>query len=225
MRKLITALIPCILFAAGAPAHAQDSWAGVRKGGEALVFTLSGLSNLGPQEAGSGDSLGVAGGVGMKFWLTDRLAVRGILGFTLNSQTDKATVAQQSDEKTTITGITVMPGIQFNMVKVGQGFGYVGGQLAFVYIKYNVDNTNKVPGFNIESSGTGFGVGGFMGIEYFLWESVSLSAEYQLMFATTSGKDKQTVPGTASTESDRPSETMITLKSGSSAALTLSMYF
>jgi hypothetical protein len=80
-------------------------------------------------------------------------------------------------------------------------------------------------GASYKVTSTTFGVGVFVGAEWFAWDNISLAAEYRLGFSTSSGKTEIGVPAPGTgTSFDSPSTTSIGLGSGNAAALTLAIY-
>lgn len=212
--KTITVLLVLVL--STGMILAQDTKPMGRSGDKALLFSLNGLSNL-----GAGD---FNGGVGMRLHLTDQMAVRVGLGFMNESETTKYQgTGTGADIKESSMQFSIAPGLQYYMMKNGPVSGYVGGQILFASTSSTLENINFVSGNKDETSETVFGAGVFLGVEWFPWNSISLSAEYQLSFMTSSGTMKVTRSG-QTTETDAPDVTSIGLASSNKAAFTLSIF-
>lgn len=220
MRKLFPALImilltPGIVLAQGEGGSEQYG------GDKAIFFSLHALGKLAARDFGSaafGDTSSVGVGFGMKYYFSKQLALRFGLGFT--SQTWKVkSETSTAEDKTSIFLLLVMPGFQYTVAQAGPVAGYVGGQVVFGTgsITFETSTTKD------ESTSTAFGAGAFLGVEWFIAKSVSLNAEYQLMFNTSSAKEKYTVSG-STTETDLPSHLNINLSSGSSATVAIAFY-
>lgn len=214
MKKLFT--LALVIFLVPFLLQAQDASSKRSAGDKALLFSLSGLGNL-----GAGNYMG---GVGFKYYFSNNLALRAGLGFANSSETKKAPTSAGADEKTTDMAFSIAPGIVYELARTGAVVGYVGGQIMYTMSSNTVENPNHVKDTKTEVTGSTFGAGVFMGAEWYPWNNVSLSAEYLLGFSSTTGKNKTTI-GSTTTETDAPSSTVIGLGSANSASFTLSFYW
>lgn len=212
MQRFYQVLILCLFVPATVPAQ-ETVWK-PPESGMAVLFSLNGLSALGADDFGSTDfsDTSIVGGVGLKFLLSPELALRANLGFGNTGITEKAGTTEL---KFNGTYFWLMPGIQYNLVRVERLNGYIGGQILFASASFTIEGATS----KSEGSETHFGAGAFLGFEWFAFDGISLSAEYALMFRTLSGT--RTSDGESS---DLPSSTKITLKSNNSAHLILSFY-
>jgi opacity protein-like surface antigen len=209
MKRVAVALL--IAAVAGTSAWAQKT----KEGDKAWLFTLSGLSNLGVG--------GYNGGLGLLYYLSDDLGLTVGLGFSTSSTTMKAPAGSGgADEKESSLGLTLSPGVRFNLASSGPVVGYAGVSVLVGISSETTENPNYVSGNKVETSSTSIGAGVTVGAEWFAWSNVSLGASYSLAFTTSSGKTKTTSGGTT-TEQDAPSTT--TIATTPSGAFTLSIYW
>jgi opacity protein-like surface antigen len=209
MKRVAVALL--IAAVAGTSAWAQKT----KEGDKAWLFTLSGLSNLGVG--------GYNGGLGLLYYLSDDLGLTVGLGFSTSSTTTKAPAGSGgADQKESSLGLTLSPGLRFNIASSGPIVGYAGVGVLVGISSETTENPNHVSGDKVETSSTRIGAGVTVGAEWFAWSNVSLGASYSLAFTTSSGKTKTTSGGTT-TEQDAPSTT--TIATTPSGAFTLSIYW
>jgi opacity protein-like surface antigen len=209
MKRVAVALL--IAAVAGTSAWAQKT----KAGDKAWLFTLSGLSDLRVN--------GYNGGLGLLYYLNDDLGLTVGLGFSTSSTTTKAPAGSGgADEKESSLGLTLSPGVRFNIASSGPIVGYAGVGVLVGISSETTENPNHVSGNKVETSSTSIGAGVTVGAEWFAWSNVSLGASYSLAFTTSSGKTKTTSGGTT-TERDAPSTT--TIATTPSGAFTLSIYW
>jgi hypothetical protein len=207
MKRVAVALL--IAAVAGTSAWAQKT----KAGDKAWLFTLRGLSDLMVD--------GYNGGLGLLYYLSDDLGLTVGLGFSTRDTTKKAPAGGADSVKTSL-GLTLSPGVRFNIASSGPVVGYAGVSVLVGISSETTENLNYVRGDKVETSSTSIGVGVTVGAEWFAWSNVSLGASYSLAFTTSSGKTKTTLSGTT-TEQDAPStKTIATTPSG---AFTLSIYW
>jgi opacity protein-like surface antigen len=209
MKRVAVALL--IAAVAGTSAWAQKT----KAGDKAWLFTLSGLSDLGVG--------GYNGGLGLLYYLSDDLGLTVGLGFSTSSTTTKAPAGSgKPDKDSTSLGLTLSPGVRFNIASSGPIVGYVGVGVLVGISSETTKNADHISDKKVESSSTRIGAGVTVGAEWFAWSNVSLGASYSLAFTTSSGKTKTTSGGTT-TEQDAPSTT--TIATTPSGAFTLSIYW
>jgi opacity protein-like surface antigen len=210
MKRVAVALL--IAAVAGTSAWAQKT----KAGDKAWLFTLRGLSNLGVD--------GYNGGLGLLYYLSDDLGLTVGLGFSTSSTTTKAPEGSGgADQKESSLGLTLSPGLRFNIASSGPIVGYAGVSVLVGISSETTENPNYVSGDKVETSSTSIGAGVTVGAEWFAWSNVSLGASYSLAFMTSSGKTKITSGGTSLPEQDAPSTT--TIATTPSGAFTLSIYW
>ena len=138
-----------------------------QQGDKAVLFNFVGLSAL--------NLNAYQGGIGGKYFISNGMALRGMLLFGLDNRTTSGT-PQFTDNS---LSIGIAAGLEYHLPLASQVNPYVGGQLSFLN---TAETTN--PGANRTSSTT-FGLGAIGGIEYFFNSNLSLSAEYQFGVTST----------------------------------------
>jgi outer membrane protein W len=211
--KKVTIVLLAVVFAASLGFAGEPK---TKMGDEALLFSFSGLSNLGVGNYG--------GGIGAKYYFQDDMAFRGSLGFNWSGSTQKDNAASNPgpDDKTTNMSFSLMPGIQSNIATNGSVVAYVGASAGFWWSSSTRENAGHVSGTKTVNTSTSFGIGGFAGFEWFAWDNISLGGEYNLMLNIGSSSNEVTSGGTT-TKTDGPST--MGLGFGSSGALTAAVYF
>jgi opacity protein-like surface antigen len=191
MRKLVA--LSLAVFLAGTLAFSQDEPAAVsRAKKKGLLFTVSGLGDFGVK----GNLLGVSvptssavsqdlAGLGLKYYLSPKMAIRGALhlGYT---QVDTNTAAGTQKVKTTVVGFA--PGLEYHFVNTKAVTAYFGGAAAFGLFKSSTPTDPSGNSPDLKFQGIVYSLALLMGVEFFLAENLSLGAEYQLGASATSGK-------------------------------------
>lgn len=195
-----------------------------KAGDKALLFSLYGLSDLG---AGNFN-----GGIGGKYYVANRLAVRLSLGLrssttTSNNPLSPVPAGEKGEREATSTSFTGYVGGLYSVATTGSVNAYVGATVGYSIENISADGING-DGFDAdskwESSFAGVTAGAVLGVEWFPWESISVGAEYALSFTSYSGEGTRTTDG-ASAKSGENSLTAFTASSANSASLTVSVYF
>jgi hypothetical protein len=224
MRKLATVIT--ILMLVGSVASGQDAVPGPSAGSKGMLFSFSGLANLG---AGTYE-----GGLGLKLYLSDYTAVRGIVLFGLSSTTTpvNAPAGWSSVDATTSDNTFGVGGaieLHFTKSRISP---YIGGGILFATRSTESKTGDSAPAGGILSQtttknangATSISIGGLLGVEYYITSGVSLSAEYQIGFTSSSNKDLEvSTPGTPTVTTKRGSSTAIGINN--SGLLTLAVYF
>lgn len=167
MKRQITLLLSTILLAA-AGVQAQPLNV-AQQGDKAVLFNFTGLSTL---------SLNAyQGGIGGKYFISDGLAVRGMLLFGMDNSTTNSS-PQFTDN---LLSFGIGGGLEYHLPLASRISPYVGGVFSFLTSAETVN-----PG-DTKTSSTSFGLGAIGGIEYFFNQNLSLSAEYQFGLSSTSG--------------------------------------
>lgn len=154
-------------------------------GDKAVLFNFTGLSTL---------NLGAYnGGVGGKYFISDDIAVRGMLLFGVDNETTKGTVdfTNATDNK---LSFGIGGGLEYHLPLASRVSPYLGGEVFFMNSAETFTPSVLAGGTanSIKTTTTSFGLGAIAGVEYFFNDNVSLAAEYQ--FGVES--DNTTNPGT-----------------------------
>jgi hypothetical protein len=211
MRKtflfVIAIIIPVLL-------HAQEPYFMAKAGDQALLFSLKGLSII---TAGDFD-----GGLGYQTYFANHWAFRFGLGFGYDKKTVAKPAGTLSDSVSARFRLDFMPAIRYNISESANMEAYIG-LAALVSLSNNTVDGAGFYDINFSEKETGLGACLIVGAEWFAFKNLSLSAEYQLMLKTTSGKKKVT-SGTNEQEDDMPISFNLML-GASQANFTISFYF
>jgi hypothetical protein len=193
-----------------------------RAGDMALGLNVVGVALVSPD---LNNSLGIFNGIDGQYSLAQDLQFRASLLFTTHSKTTKAASGNTNgvDQVETQSLFTIAPGLRYIFAHNTNIQGYLGGEVIFGMNSNSTDGINNVKDNNTKTSNTNFGVGAFIGAEWFAWKNVSFSIEYQLAFLTKSGTEKNTF-GSTSVSTDAPAETWLGL-GFSVTHLTVNFYF
>jgi hypothetical protein len=212
-------------------AYAQEVTPSVGAGSKGMMFSFSGLSNLGVNNFN--------GGLGGKYFLSEALALRAAILFAHAGQEDLANpptgfVGTDGSRSATEFGLTI--GAEYHMLK-SRVSPYVGAELGFtsasteqksagtalppaVYTQTVTKNaTGGLLGYY---GGMNIGIAAILGVEFFLTKELSLAGEYQLGFGITSRSDQEITTGPTTTTTKTGSTTAMGV---STTALTLAVYF
>ena len=205
-------------------AWSEDVTPEIAAGSKAALFSFSGLATLGANAYN--------GGIGMKYYLIDMLALRASLMFAFADQGTPAPAAGGTAGDANAFSVGLNVGAEYHLLKTRVS-PYVGATLGFTSTstsqktavaagvpQYTVTNAlapvlGFAPGFN-------FNIAALAGVEFFIVKELSLAAEYRLGYSVTAPYDQKT------TEPNVPA-----VKSGASSfigiytggALTLAFYF
>jgi hypothetical protein len=196
-----TLLILSVL-ALAVSAYAADASKGIEPGDKALLFNATfvnaGLFN---------------GGMGMKYYLSEGLALRPVLTFNFGSTTDKNENIDTTwmwaddyqviydDDKTTTSSFGLELALEKTLatkgavnINAGLGAGFGMSSYTREYGERYIEVGGTATGVyttKTERSSTNFGGGVLLGAEWFITEAISLGAEYQLGIEMSSeGKDE-----------------------------------
>lgn len=185
----VSALLLCTMIPLSA-CLAEDIAPSIGLHSKAVLFSFNGLSFLG---AGAFE-----GGLGGKYYLMESMAIRGSLQFLTASESTPGTT---TDGSTSATRFGLTAAAEYHLLKTRVS-PYVGAGLSFSTTS-TTDKSNTTPqvtvknrsaGETIDSTlylaGTGFGINGLGGIEFFITKEVSLAAEYQLGYSLLSRSDE-----------------------------------
>ena len=158
-----------------------------------LRFTVQGLDDVGVGK--------VKGGVGLKAWLSDKAAVRASFGLGVNSLTTKSTDEDYTDYKEQGNELSFGGGLEFHPMAGKRVSPYLG-----VGVTFSTSVSDEEPSIHKEyypgttklrkRSSSGFGIGGLVGVEFFMGDRLSLSGEYEIGLSLSTTKYKrEVVPG------------------------------
>ena len=183
-------------------------------GSKAVLFEFSGLSNLGVAP--------FHGGIGLKYYLAPMMALRGSIGIGYYSKTTKGAPGS-TDEKQSTTEIPIGAGLEYHVLNAKNVSMYLGGELGVGLSSASTSESVPVgnPERSTSASTTTFGIGGILGVEYFVSQSMSVAGEYRLGFSTSSGS-VEAKSGGVSVKTDLPTETRF---GTGTATLTVAIYF
>lgn len=204
---IIAIIIPVLI-------NAQEPYSRAKTGDQALLFSLKGLSIL---TAGDFD-----GGLGYQVYFSSHWAFRFGLGLSYDKKTVAKPAGTLSDSISTKFRLDFMPAVRYNLSASDNMAAYVG-MAALLSLSNNTVDGAGFYDINFSEKETGLGAGILVGAEWFAFKNLSLSAEYQLMLKTTSGKSKVT-SGTNEQEDDMPLSFNLML-GASQANFTISFYF
>ncbi len=230
-RAFIAAFVLCL---AASVSMAQDVVPSIGRGSKAVLFSFGGLSFL---SAGTFD-----GGVGARYFLSDEMSVRAGVQFTSASQTTSANPGAGqagSDGTASATVLGLEGAAEWHMGK-GRVVPYMGVGAAFSTASTDTkpvvtgapplnqpETKNGQFGLSVNGTtyygGTTLQIFGLAGVEFFLYKELSLSAEYQLGYMSTSRKDQEVSAGGTTTTTKVGSASNIGITN--SGVLTLSVYF
>jgi hypothetical protein len=209
---------------------AQEITPSVGAGSKAMLFTFSGLSFLG---AGAYN-----GGVGVKYFLTSNIGLRGSLIGGYGSQTVKTTLTSGGkDGSNSGSTIGIALGAEYHLT-FARVSPFIGGTGMFSststkqVIPVNVVGGSETTDKNLSTQltfvpGKTLSLGGIGGVEFFITKELSLSAEYQLGYAFPIGytTTHTVVTGGVTQETKTDVEGITRLGITNTGALTLAVYF
>ncbi|MBN2188445.1 MAG: outer membrane beta-barrel protein [Chitinispirillaceae bacterium] len=203
-------------------AAAQGSWAG--------LFTFNGLAYL-----GAGD---YNGGLGVKYYLANNMAIRGGLQFATYGYVNYANPpAGQTgiDGEESAMQIGINGAFEYHLATgrvspyVGAGFGFT--TTSTEELSEEVGNpppaqdktVNGRLGVGPYDAGTALSLGALAGLEFFVTKEISLSAEYWLGYTSLARADEEFTTGSTTTTYKIGAEGDINITT--TGAITLSVYF
>ena len=225
--KKVLILALAVIFVCGL-ASAQDVMPAAKAGSKSLNFTFGGLGAFGLTPTGP------SGGVGMSYFLNSDAAVRVGLQVRSTSSTVPANppTGQTGTDGSRSAFTLGIAGDYLMYMNAGRVRPYWGGG---VLLSLNSNDAKPaVIGGGGQSedkndqangpTGLTFGISGIMGAEFFIYNELSLSAEYQLnLININSPADNVLSNGNTSTTAKQTSTT--TILGFSSAGATVHIYF
>ena len=207
--KFIVSLPLVIGFATAS--YAQDDANMARpntKGGSAAwMFEFSGLSSLGMNGFGVSNNMGGVLAAGWKYYLSDDMAVRALLGFSTGSSGADTT---PPNFHRTATAIGIAVGIEMHTHAVYSTSPYFGAQVSFG--TGSNDQTIK-NGTETKISGSAISIGVLAGFDWYFTHGIAVGGEYMLGFSSFSGSTTKTPNGGSATTADDPSATNLGISS------------
>jgi opacity protein-like surface antigen len=229
MKKV--AILFTILILVGSISFGQDIPPGPSAGSKGMLFSFSGLSALGASEYNLG---GNTYGLGLKLFLSDYMAVRagvqlGLLSKKTPANPPAGWISVDATSSDNTFGVGGAIELHFTKSRISPYFG-AGIMFSTESTESKTSDTAPAGGTltqtTIKNAGgaTSIGIGALLGVEYYVTNGVSLSAEYQLGFTSTSNKDVEvSTPGTPTVTTKQGSSTSIGI--ANSGVLTLAIYF
>ncbi|MFI5264019.1 MAG: hypothetical protein ACHQM6_05855, partial [Candidatus Kapaibacterium sp.] len=181
-----------------------------KAGSAAWMFSFGGLSTLGLNSFAINNNF-TSGGVaaaGWKYYLSDDMALRALLGFTTGSS--GADTLPGGHNSATAFGIGV--GIELHTHAVYSTSPYFGAQVSFGM--GSNDQTFKA-GTETKTSGSSFGIGVLAGFDWYFTKGIAVGGEYMLGFSSASSSTTITPNGGSAKTVDNPSSTSIGISSAS----------
>ena len=157
---------------------------------------------------------------GYRTFISNDMALRAALGLVIGSSSTPANGL--TDFKVSNTGLQIGVGIMKFMQANAELAGYFGGQLTYLMgtskntPSHNPGNTDDFQ----SNSGSALGIGVMVGGEWFFNTAMSLGAEYQFGFSSTSATRTNNTGG-QETKTDGESSTYIGTQT---ATVTLNVY-
>jgi hypothetical protein len=200
--RVFTVALCCAMFPISA-SFAEDFAPANGVGSKAVLFSFSGLANLG---AGA-----INGGIGGKYFFTEAIAGRAGLQFLTASEGElpanpiAGSSVKEGSRSATQFGLNL--GAEYHFIK-SRVSPFFGGELSFstmgtshdyplVGTGSQVTVNNSVGGETIDGqsykAGLGFGIAALGGVEFFITKEISLGAEYQLGYKLKSRYEEKDI--------------------------------
>jgi outer membrane protein W len=225
--KKVLAVVLAVVMMCGV-VLAQDAPAGNVAGAKSMNFSFGGLGTFGL------GATGINGGLGVTYFLSSDAAVRlglqvGIASSTTPANPATGQTGKDGESSSTALGVG---GDYLMYMGGGRVKPYVGAGVSFSMNSNSSKNVvNTTAGVQVETknaigsgAGTTLGLAGIAGAEFYLYNEISLSAEYQLnLFSMTSAADQEQTSGSTTVTTKGSSTT--NLLGFSAAGATLHIYF
>lgn len=212
MKKVLVVAMLVLAVAVGA----QD----LRTMDKAILFTFSGLSNLGVTNYNAGPATGVGAKI---FNAAGTMAYRPCILFGMSSTEEDPDIDDYVGEKESATSF----GVMFDVIKhlnKNAITPYIGGGAGFMKMSQSTESGHMEDDDPDETkrSISGLTLRGILGVEWFVKKNISLSGEYRLAFTKGSQENKSKFGGADDWNKSSASETEIGI--GSSGLFTLAIY-
>ena len=166
-----------------------------KSGSLAFLFSFGGFGSFGMNGfpissfdlSAGGQTLpnGIINAGGGKWFFNDGMALRGLLGFRIDTKGD-ADPTKDSAGKTSssIRGIAI--GVEIHYDAIYSVSPYIGAQIIFGGA--SIDNQKTVAGKTVENkeSATSFGLGPLIGFDWYFIDGIALGGEYMLAYNSQS---------------------------------------
>lgn len=232
MRTIIVIVSILLLFTISFADENENT--STKLGSKALLFELNGLDNL------RADSYN--GGIGMKYFLKNNVAIRGGLQFSYSSATKYANPGsnykgEDGSSSTTVYGIEGAIEYHLTQEKISP---FIGGGLSISSQSSDLKNpvtwlesstSHITRPVRESSSGLDLSFFGLAGAEIFITKTISLSAEYLISYSATGGGESkysyETVSGSGTLPDSETvkNDSMSSLRIFSAGSLIISIYF
>jgi opacity protein-like surface antigen len=211
MKKLFAVLVVIALVASFVYAG-DDITPSAKAGATSLNFTFGGLGAFNLGEAGPSvpEPVSIPAGISVSYFLNNNSAVRVGLQIQYGSETDPYQgTGSGTDGSKSEFGLGISGDYLMYMASSSRVRPYLGGGLLLTYssndIKYPASpNTTQQEIQNSIPAGVEFQLRGLAGAEFFIYNEMSISAEYQLnLFGIQSYSDTKNTPGSATKNGSR----------------------
>ena len=208
--KKVLAVVVAVVLMCGVVMAQESQNLGTKAGDKSMNFTFGGLASLATGPAG------VAGGLGVSYFLSSEAAVRvGLQVKSLSSTIPANPGTGQTGTDGSSSSFTLAIGADYLMYMQGATSRvrpYMGAGVSFSTSSTETKNAVISPAVQVTTKGIGagttLGLMGIAGAEFYLYPEVSLSAEYTLtLFSMSSPAD--IVSGNPSVTTKQTSTTQI----------------
>jgi opacity protein-like surface antigen len=221
-----------ILISVTGALEAQEQSKTVDGTNKALIFSFSGLTNLNLNS--------YEGGIGAKFFSEPNMAFRGGLQFanagaSIPANPPAGQTGKEGSQSAIQIGVSAAIEIHFSLSRISP---YLGGGLGMMFT--STESKNAVFGNTVQTTtknnrngesisgttyfgGTTYRFFGMGGMEYFVSQNLSLSAEYRIGYSTTARYKEELITGNTTISSDLGRTFSLGFSTGGSLAI--AVYF
>ena len=170
----------------------------------------------------------IEGGIGYKYWISDRLAIKSFLTF---GKTDTTIVYYNNghppEQRFREKSFSLLTGIENHFWNRGRLSFFYGGGILFKTSSSKIDYTpydhlKEIKG--VRSNKNIFGIQSTLGVEYFFNKRLSLSGQYQIDFSIEKGSQKYILVGEPEVTQPRKQKITTWNLGISTSALILTIY-
>lgn len=210
--KKVLAVVVAVVLMCGVVMAQESQNLGTKAGDKSMNFTFGGLASLATGPAG------VAGGLGVSYFLSSEAAVRvGLQVKSLSSTIPANPGTGQTGTDGSSSSFTLAIGADYLMYMQGATSRvrpYMGAGVSFSTSSTETKNAVISPAVQVTTKGIGagttLGLMGIAGAEFYLYPEVSLSAEYSLtLINLSSPADIEVSAGSTTTTTKQTSTTQI----------------
>jgi hypothetical protein len=161
------------------------------------------------------------GGIGLKYFMKDNLAIRGVLSLNYKNQNTPKSESTTYDNESTNFNLGISGDFEYYLKK-GRVSPYIGAGLGFS----TSSSEQKSGGYTYTNNDAGFTLSFYLlaGAELFILPELSLSAEYRLTMNSFSASDREITYTGQKTQITKGTSNF-SINTGSIGALTISFYF